>query len=121
MEGWHPAREGAAARIMRGLPALAHDDSCTHRSLQVIPLLSTSHVATKPTSSNGRTVGAHDLQFNNALVLAFTRAFGARMAQDTGGFASTNAEISRLKPSPVQRRIVSLYLDGVFTNRWTKP
>ena len=91
-----------------------------HRSLQVIPLLSTSHVATKPTSSNGRTVGAHDLQFNNALVLAFTEAFGARMAQDTRGFASTNAKISRLKPSPVQRRIVLLYLDGVFTNRWTK-
>ena len=65
-----------------------------HRSLQVIPLLPTSPVATKPTSSNGRIVRAHDLHSNIALALGFTGAFGARMAQDTGGFASTNAGIS---------------------------
>jgi hypothetical protein len=48
------------------------------------------------TRTDGRTVEAYDLDFNNAFVLRFTGAVGPRMAQDAGGFAPSiyNAGIS---------------------------
>jgi hypothetical protein len=50
----------------------------------------------RSTRTDGRTVEAYDLDFNNALVLRFTGAVGSHMAQDTGGFAPSiyNTEIS---------------------------